>query len=98
MEDMIFYDRMQFAFTITFHYLFPQLTMGLSLMIVYFKWRFIRTQNSHFNDAAKFWMKILKIGDRSEHSHFNHRIPTALLTCSEIMVVSVSDLTRKPLR
>ena len=61
MEDMIFYDRMQFAFTITFHYLFPQLTMGLSLMIVYFKWRFIRTQNSHFNDAAKFWMKIFAL-------------------------------------
>ena len=34
MEDMIFYGRMQFAFTITFHYIFPQLTMGLSLMIV----------------------------------------------------------------
>ncbi len=45
MEDMLFYDRMQFAFTITFHYLFPQLTMGLSLMIVYFKWKFLRTQN-----------------------------------------------------
>ena len=61
MEDMIFYDRIQFAFTITFHYLFPQLTMGLSLMIVYFKWKFIRTKNSHFNDAAKFWMKIFAL-------------------------------------
>ncbi|MCB0471719.1 MAG: cytochrome ubiquinol oxidase subunit I, partial [Flavobacteriaceae bacterium] len=39
MEDMLFYDRIQFAFTITFHYLFPQLTMGLSLLIVYFKWK-----------------------------------------------------------
>ena len=45
MEDMILYNRLQFAFTITFHYLFPQLTMGLSLMIVYFKWRFLRTNN-----------------------------------------------------
>ncbi len=58
---MIFYDRMQFAFTITFHYLFPQLTMGLSLMIVYFKWKFLRTKIDKYNDAAKFWMKIFAL-------------------------------------
>lgn len=61
MEDMLFYDRMQFAFTITFHYLFPQLTMGLSLMIVYFKWRFLRTKIEKYNEAAKFWMKIFAL-------------------------------------
>lgn len=61
MEDMLFYDRMQFAFTITFHYLFPQLTMGLSLLIVYFKWKFLRTNAFIFNDAAKFWMKIFAL-------------------------------------
>ena len=61
MEDMIFYDRLQFAFTITFHYLFPQLTMGLSLMIVYFKWRFLITKKEEFNNTAKFFMKIFAI-------------------------------------
>lgn len=61
MEDMIFYDRMQFAFTITFHYLFPQLTMGLSLMIVYFKWNFLRTKIDKYNEAARFWMKIFAL-------------------------------------
>lgn len=61
MEDMIFYDRMQFAFTITFHYIFPQLTMGLSLMIVYFKWKFLRTKIDKYNNAAKFWMKIFAL-------------------------------------
>ena len=61
MEDMLFYDRMQFAFTITFHYLFPQLTMGLSLMIVYFKWKFLKTKLDKYNDAAKFWMKIFAL-------------------------------------
>lgn len=61
MEDMLFYDRMQFAFTITFHYLFPQLTMGLSLMIVYFKWKFLKTKIDKYNDAAKFWMKIFAL-------------------------------------
>ncbi|UXP30969.1 cytochrome ubiquinol oxidase subunit I [Reichenbachiella agarivorans] len=61
MEDMIFYDRLQFAFTITFHYLFPQLTMGLSLIIVYFKWQYLRTKTETYNDAAKFFMKIFAI-------------------------------------
>lgn len=61
MEDMILYNRLQFAFTITFHYLFPQLTMGLSLMIVYFKWKFLRTKNEDYNNASKFWMKIFAL-------------------------------------
>lgn len=58
---MILYDRLQFAFTITFHYIFPQLTMGLSLMIVFFKWRFLRTNISKYNEAARFWMKIFAL-------------------------------------
>lgn len=61
MEDMILWDRLQFAFTITFHYLFPQLTMGLSLLIVFFKWKFLRTKLAEYNDAARFWMKIFAL-------------------------------------
>jgi len=61
MEDMIFYDRLQFAFTITFHYIFPQLTMGLSLIIVYYKWRFLKTNIEKYNNAAKFFMKIFAV-------------------------------------
>lgn len=61
MDDMIFYDRLQFAFTITFHYIFPQLTMGLSLMIVYFKGRFLMGNEVKYNQAAKFFMKIFAI-------------------------------------
>jgi cytochrome d ubiquinol oxidase subunit I len=61
MEDMIFYDRLQFAFTISFHYLFPQLTMGLSLIIVFFKWKFLKTEKVYYNEAAKFLMKIFAL-------------------------------------
>ena len=35
--DVVFWHRLQFAFTITYHYLFPQLTMGLALLIVIVK-------------------------------------------------------------
>ncbi|WP_343585668.1 cytochrome ubiquinol oxidase subunit I [Flavobacterium sp.] len=61
MEEMLFYDRMQFAFTITFHYLFPQLTMGLSLIIVYFKWKYLKTKDEQYNHATHFWMKIFAL-------------------------------------
>jgi len=61
MEDMLFYDRLQFAFTITFHYIFPQLTMGLSLLIVFFKGMYLRTNSEIYNDAARFFMKIFAI-------------------------------------
>jgi hypothetical protein len=37
MSDALLWHRIQFAFTITFHYLFPQLTMGLALFVAAFK-------------------------------------------------------------
>jgi cytochrome bd ubiquinol oxidase subunit I len=52
------WSRIQFAFTITYHYLFPQLTMGLAWFLVYWKWRALRTGNEKFNLAARFWAKI----------------------------------------
>ncbi|MGA9450157.1 MAG: cytochrome ubiquinol oxidase subunit I [Verrucomicrobiia bacterium] len=61
MEDTLFWSRLQFAFTITYHYLFPQLTMGLAWIIVYFKWRHLRTGDEHFGNAARFWARIFGI-------------------------------------
>ncbi|SFD31375.1 cytochrome ubiquinol oxidase subunit I [Algibacter pectinivorans] len=61
MEDMLFYDRLQFAFTITFHYIFPQLTMGLSLLIVFLKGKYLLSKIEKYNNAAKFLMNIFAI-------------------------------------
>jgi len=58
MDDTIFWSRLQFAFTISYHYLFPQLTMGLAWIIVYFKWRHLRSGDERFGNAARFWAKI----------------------------------------
>ena len=52
------WHRLQFAFTITYHYLFPQLTMGLAWFLVYWKWRALRTGDEKYNQAARFWAKI----------------------------------------
>ncbi|HTO53175.1 MAG TPA: cytochrome ubiquinol oxidase subunit I [Myxococcota bacterium] len=53
-----FWSRMQFGFTITYHYLFPQLTMGLAWFLVYWKWRGLRTGDEEYHQAARFWAKI----------------------------------------
>jgi len=53
--------RLHFAFTITFHYLFPQLTMGLALLIVVLKTVALRTGSEEWNQAARFWAKIFGI-------------------------------------
>jgi cytochrome d ubiquinol oxidase subunit I len=53
-----FWSRLQFAFTLIYHYLFPQLTMGLAWFLVYWKWRALRTGNEKYNQAVRFWAKI----------------------------------------
>ena len=53
--------RLHFAFTITFHYLFPQLTMGLGLLIVVLKSVALKTGNEHWDKAARFWGRIFAI-------------------------------------
>jgi cytochrome d ubiquinol oxidase subunit I len=54
-------DRIHFAFTIIFHYLFPQLTMGLALLIVILKSVALRTSKNEYNEAAHFWGRIFAI-------------------------------------
>jgi cytochrome d ubiquinol oxidase subunit I len=58
LTDPALWHRVQFAFTIIYHYLFPQLTMGLAWFLVYWKWRALRTGQARFNDAARFWARI----------------------------------------
>lgn len=58
MEDALLLHRLQFAFTVTYHYLFPQLTMGLGLLIVILKYVAIKTNDERYNKSARFWAKI----------------------------------------
>ena len=53
--------RLQFAFTITYHYLFPQLTMGLALLMVVLKTIALRTSDERYNVAARFWARIFAV-------------------------------------
>src|SRR2546422_7955794 len=58
MADALLWHRIQFGFTITYHYLFPQLTMGLVLLIVVLKTVAMRKGDERYNEAARFWGHI----------------------------------------
>jgi cytochrome d ubiquinol oxidase subunit I len=61
MNDALLMHRLHFGFTVTFHYLFPQLTMGLAPLIVLLKTMYLRTDNALYNRAARFWARIFGI-------------------------------------
>jgi cytochrome bd ubiquinol oxidase subunit I len=61
MDSALLVDRIHFAFTVTFHYLFPQLTMGLALLIVVLKTLALRRNDEAYNQAARFWARIFGI-------------------------------------
>jgi cytochrome d ubiquinol oxidase subunit I len=61
MSDALFLHRLQFAFTVIYHYLFPVLTMGLALLIVLMKALGLRQGAERWNDAARFWIRIFGI-------------------------------------
>ena len=53
-------DRLQFAFTVMFHYLFPIGTMGLAPFVAWFTWRASKGDDEAAR-AARFWTKIFAI-------------------------------------
>ncbi len=61
MDDALTVHRLHFAFTITFHYLFPQLTMGLAFLLVILKTIALRRGDERYNVAARFWARIFGI-------------------------------------
>ncbi|HVA01021.1 MAG TPA: cytochrome ubiquinol oxidase subunit I [Terriglobia bacterium] len=61
MSEAVFAHRIQFAFTVMFHYLFPILTMGLGFFIAVYSTLHIVTKDQRYADAAQFWAKIFAI-------------------------------------
>ena len=56
--DVLLLSRLQFALTIMFHYLFPPLTIGLGMVLVYLEGMFLWTKQPIYETAARFWTKI----------------------------------------
>jgi cytochrome d ubiquinol oxidase subunit I len=61
MQEAFYPDRIQFAFTIMFHYLFPITTMGLAPFIAWYTVKGTRTGDEHAMRIARFWAKIFTV-------------------------------------
>lgn len=59
--DVEILSRIQFAFTVAFHYIYPPLSIGIGLLMVVFETMYIRTKKKDYEILAKFWTKIFAI-------------------------------------
>lgn len=51
-------SRIQFALTVSFHFIYPPISMGLGLLLIFMGWRYVRTRDPVWRQASFFWVKI----------------------------------------
>ena len=59
--DAFLLARIQFAANMTFHILFPTISISLGWVLLFFKLRYVRTKNAYWMDAYQFWVKIFAL-------------------------------------
>ena len=59
--DPLVLARLQFAANITFHILFPTISIGMGWFLLFFKTRFVATGEQYWMDAYQFWIKIFAL-------------------------------------
>ncbi len=59
--DVELLSRIQFAITIMFHYLFPPLTIGMGIVMVYLEAMFLKTREPIYETAARFWTQLFAL-------------------------------------
>ncbi|RXR32202.1 cytochrome ubiquinol oxidase subunit I [Flavobacterium piscinae] len=59
--DVEILARIQFAFTVAFHYIYPPLSIGLGLLMVIFEGLYLKTGNKEYEVLTRFWLKIFAI-------------------------------------
>ncbi len=59
--DLLMLSRIQFAFTATFHYIFPPMTIGLSWMILIIEGLYLKTGKKIYKEMAQFWVRIFAL-------------------------------------
>jgi cytochrome d ubiquinol oxidase subunit I len=58
LDDPILLARLQFAFTVAYHYLFPPLSIGLGVLLVVMEGAYLRTGKRHYHDMTRYWTRI----------------------------------------
>ncbi len=59
--DPIALARLQFAANVTFHILFPTISIAMGWFLLFFKTRFVATGEQHWMNAYQFWIKIFAL-------------------------------------
>ena len=59
--DPVLLARIQFAFTVSFHIVFPAFTIGLSSFLAVLEWRWLKTGDKNYQELYKFWIKIFAV-------------------------------------
>ena len=59
--DPVLLSRIQFAFTVSFHILFPAFTIGLASWLAVLEWRWLKTGNPVYADIYRMWVKIFAV-------------------------------------
>jgi len=59
--DVEILSRLQFAFTIAFHYIYPPLSIGIAVNLVIMEGMYLKTKDKFFENMTKFWVKIFAL-------------------------------------
>src|SRR3546814_5193645 len=66
--DALFLARVQFGFTISFHILFPALTIGLAGYLAVHEGLWLRSRRQVYMDLYHFWLKVFSVARSEEHT------------------------------
>ena len=59
--DVVLLSRIQFAFTVMFHYLYPPLSIGLGVLLVMMEGMYLKTRDPIYEQMTKFWVKVFAL-------------------------------------
>ena len=59
--DALLLARIQFAFTVSFHFIFPAFSIGLASYLAVLEGLWLKTGKQLYLDLFKYWLKIFAI-------------------------------------
>ena len=59
--DVEILSRIQFAFTIAFHYIYPPLSIGIGIILVIMEGMYLKTKDRFYENMTKFWVKVFAL-------------------------------------
>lgn len=61
MDNVELLSRIQFAFTVAFHYIYPPLSIGLGVCLVAMEGLYLKTKNKVYEELTRFWVRIFAL-------------------------------------